>query len=240
MKREIIYSIALHIIIVAMTFLSAPFTLGKTDFDYGQVVHITAVGTPDFSEPEPVPFAPVEVPQALPDDVSEDIPLSDPTSIDKPVPIDKPKEKPKEKPKPKKPKAQNKKPAEKPKDDGQSSGSPTGEKEIETSATGAGSPFAGATIDNAAFDYPYWFTQAFNKISGNFRRTVAIDGNVVCVIYFQVIKSGRVIDIQIKQSSGIDPVDRDCLNAIERSAPFPPLPKEFRDEIIGITLPIKY
>ena len=46
--------------------------------------------------------------------------------------------------------------------------------------------------------------------------------------------------MKIKQSSGIDAVDRDCIAAIERSAPFPPLPREFRDEIIGITVPIKY
>lgn len=240
MKREIIYSVGLHLIVIALAFASAPFTLGSDPFDYGEVIKITAVDIPEFSEPEPIPFAPVDVPKALPEEVAEDIPISDPTSIDKPVPVEKPVEKPKDKPKPKKPKTQNKKPADKPKDDGQTAGSPAGDKEIKTTATGAGSPFAGATIDNASFDYPYWFTQAFNKIAGNFRRTVSLDGNVVCVIYFQVIKSGRVIDIQIKQSSGIDPVDRDCLSAIERSAPFPPLPKEFRDEIIGITIPIKY
>ena len=81
---------------------------------------------------------------------------------------------------------------------------------------------------------------SINKIASNFRRTVAIDGTVICVVHFQVIKSGRVIDLEIVQSSGFDAVDRDCLAAIERSKPFPPLPKEFRDEIIGITLPIRY
>jgi TonB family protein len=41
-------------------------------------------------------------------------------------------------------------------------------------------------------------------------------------------------------SSGISRFDDACVLAIQRSAPFPPLPKNFREEIIGITLPIKF
>jgi len=113
--------------------------------------------------------------------------------------------------------------------------------ELDESATGGeGSPFAGATIDNASFNYPYWFTQAFRKIRSNWRNPVSHQGTLVCVIYFQVIQSGRVINLQIRESSGIDAFDDACLRSVERSAPFPPLPREFREEIIGINLPFKY
>jgi outer membrane biosynthesis protein TonB len=42
------------------------------------------------------------------------------------------------------------------------------------------------------------------------------------------------------QPSGIPAFDNGCVQAIENSAPFPPLPEDFRDEIIGITIPFKY
>ena len=69
---------------------------------------------------------------------------------------------------------------------------------------------------------------------------MAIDATIVCVIYFQVIKSGRVIEKRVEETSGIPAFDQACLQAVERSTPFPPLPRDFTDEIIGITLPFQY
>lgn len=112
--------------------------------------------------------------------------------------------------------------------------------EIVSDVTGTGSPFAGATIDNLSFDYPYWFEQAFSKIQSNWINSVEVDGEIVCVIYFQVIKSGRLIEARVETASGIEAFDQGCLASIYKSAPFPPLPSEFADEVIGITLPFKY
>jgi TonB family protein len=95
-------------------------------------------------------------------------------------------------------------------------------------------------VDNASFDYPYWFTQAFYKIQSNWRNPVSADYSIVCAIYFQVLKSGRVIELRVEESSGVRAYDEACLRAVERSTPFPPLPRAFPDEIIGITLPFKY
>ena len=223
MKRDVLYSVFLHLGIVMLVLLSSPFSPQTQSFDYGDVIKIKAVYIPKNVAQKTV--APISVPKALPEE-SVEIPIDKPTSIKDEVKIDKPKPK-----KVQQTENQN----------NESTGSSTGtENEIETTNTDTGSPFAGATVDNASFDYPYWFVQAFNKINFNFKKTVPLDGSVICVVYFQVIKSGRVIDVKIKQSSGIDAVDRDCIAAIERSAPFPPLPSEFRDEIIGITVPIKY
>jgi protein TonB len=159
------------------------------------------------------------------DDLPE-IPIDDPTSVDRPKEVEKPKPKPKQET-----------PPTRPSDKPQSGGGAGDKKEIDVSGSGAGSPFATATIDNASFDYPYWFTQAFNKIAGNFRNTVVIDGSVVCIVYFQVIRSGRLVEVKVEQSSGVPAFDKVCVSAVERSAPFPPLPREFLDEIIGISVP---
>ncbi|UCG62406.1 MAG: energy transducer TonB [Candidatus Zixiibacteriota bacterium] len=226
MKREIVFSLILHLVVFALAVFSAPFD-STTRFDPGEVIRIRAVSMPDFSPPssEPVAIAPPVVPQALPEEVPE-IPISDPTTVTESKEIEKPKPQPQ---KPAKPETQ---PAE-----ADAGGDGSGKKEIDVAGSGPGSPFAGATIDNASFDYPYWFTQTFNKLAANFRNTVVIDGRVVCVVYFQVLRSGRMVELRVEQSSGIPAFDRVCLTAVEKSAPFPPLPKDFRDEIIGISVP---
>ncbi len=236
MKQGIIISAVLHILIISAVLFSAPFSIKKKPFDY-EVIKINAVSAPQSFAETLSPIEDIIIPEAFPDEESFDIPIDDPTSVDKPVVIDKPK--PKKPKKPKEKKKQTRKPKGKTKTKPTESKAESG-KEIDTKTTDAGSPFAGATVDNESFDYPYWFTQAFNKISRNFRRTISLDGNVICVVSFEVIRSGRVLEVKIDQSSGIPGVDRDCLAAIERSKPFPPLPDEFRDEIIRITIPIKY
>lgn len=226
MKREILLSLTLHLVVIAFAVLSSPFDTTRA-FDYDDVIRVKAVALPDFTPAagQPVATEPVAIPQALAEDVPE-IPIDDPTTVNEPKQVEKPKPKPAE-PKPKTNDTQTA-PA------GNGEG---GKKEVEVAGSGPGSPFASATVDNASFDYPYWFTQTFNKIASNFRNTVVIDGRVVCIVYFQVIRSGRLTELKVEQSSGIPAFDQVCLAAVERSAPFPPLPREFREEIIGISVP---
>jgi len=61
-----------------------------------------------------------------------------------------------------------------------------------------------------------------------------IDGTVTCDVYFQVIKSGRVIEKKVVTPSGVPQFDQACLASIDRAQPFPPLPRDFLDEIIGL------
>jgi protein TonB len=221
MTREILLSLALHAAIVAATMIAAPFEIKKAPM-YDEVIRVSLTAPSEIAPPSPEPVA---IPEMLPDELPE-IPIDKPTTA-KEVKIEKKKKKEETKPKRKKKKSPLSKNKNK-------------KKEIDSPATSSGSPFQGATVESeSAFDYPYWFTQAFNKIAGNWRNPVAYDGTLVAVIYFQVIRSGRVVDLRVVQSSGIPAFDQACLQAVERSAPFPPLPREFRDEIIGITVPFK-
>ena len=158
-----------------------------------------------------------------------EIPIDDPTTLPKVIVPEKVKEKPKEKPKTKTNNVTNQ----------SNNNGNNSETNVETPG-GSDSPFAGVTIDNASFSYPYWFTQAFNKIRSNWRNPISADIPITCTIYFQVIKSGRLVKAEIKESSGIPAFDNSCLRSVENSTPFPPLPRQFVDEIIGITLPMQY
>ena len=105
---------------------------------------------------------------------------------------------------------------------------------------GPGSKFGTVAIDNAGFDYPYYFVQAFGKIQQNWSNPVAANQLMSCVIYFKIIRSGTVIDPQIEKSSGVAAYDRAALRAVVSSSPLPPLPADFRDDIIGIHLEFPY
>lgn len=226
MSREWVFSIVFHVLILSVTFLGAPFKV-QSPGDFAEVIRINAVSMADITPniPEPEPITPIEVPRTLPAEEME-IPIEDPTS--KPAAkIDKPPEKPKSKPKkitPSKTVSPTK---------ATNNGGKGGETDIEAPA---GTSISGVTIDNASFNYPYWFTMAWSKINQNFRVPVAIDGAVYCDIYFRVLKSGRIIELKVANSSGIVQFDEACVATITRSAPFPPLPREFVDEIIGITI----
>lgn len=220
MTRDVLLSMLLHVAIVGATVVSAPFDI-KTKRSYDDIIRVSLTSLPYVAPPEPDPVA---IPEMLSEELAM-IPVEPPTTV-KEVAIEK---KPKKK-KEQKPLANKTKP----------SASEGKKKEIESPVTSGGSPFQGATIESeSSFEYPYWFTQAFNKIAGNWRNPIAYDGTLVCAVYFQVIRSGRVVEISVEAPSGIPAFDKACLLAIERSTPFPPLPREFRDEIIGITVPFK-
>ncbi|MBU8934536.1 MAG: TonB family protein [candidate division Zixibacteria bacterium] len=233
MRRDVVFSLILHALIISATLWSAPIKWRK-EITYDDIIRVQLTAPAEITSSEPVALEPVEVPAPVIEE-APDIPITSPTTVEEAEIPEKPKPKP-EKPKPKPKPEVTKKPSD------QSNTGNTGENKGQEISTpgGFGSPFAGATIDNASFNYPYWFTQAFNKIAVNWNNPVVYDGTLICTIYFQVIKSGRIIEMRIEKSSGIPEFDESCLRAVSGAAPFPPLPRQFRDEIIGLTLPFKH
>ena len=229
MKSNLWLSVSLHLLVIAATTLSSPFSVTR-DNDFDEVIRVTAVLPEALPTPEPI--KPLEIPEAIADIVDDDpeIEINDLTT--KPaVKIDKPKPEPKPK------KEEAKKPAKQVAETEESSDAQEPEESETEVEEASGGQFAGATIDNASFDYPIWFRQAFVKIARNFRHGTMSDGSLVCTIYFQVLASGRVSGLSVEESSGFSAFDDACMEAVSRSAPFPPLPRDFRDEIIGITIP---
>lgn len=229
MSKGILYSVILHVMFFGGALITSPFDFNKK-MDETDIIRVTIKSLPEFAVKEPEPVNPPPTPAAITVEEIPDIPLSDPRTIEE-------KKKIKEKPKPKPSKK------EKPEAKTQPQASQTEEpkeKEIESKTTQSGSMFAGATVDNKAFDYPYWFDVTFSKVHSNYRNPVSSDAPIVAVVYFEIIQSGRVVIVKIVESSGIGRFDDACVRAIENSSPFPPLPRSFQDEVIGITLPFQY
>lgn len=215
MRSSIWFSVGLHLLILAATTISSPF-VRKSTFEFDEIIKVQT-----FFPDEIAALSAPDIPEFVYEEDPE-ISIDDPTT--KPaVKIDKPKPKPKPKKETPKKRTTETRPEEKPE---------------ETTEVDAGSSkFGQVTVDNANFDYPIWFRQAFAKIERNFRHSVLSDGSLVATVYFQVLASGRITGMRIEHSSGYADFDNAALEAVSRSAPFPPLPREFRDEILGITVP---
>jgi TonB family protein len=233
--RDLILSVVFHGVLLTVTLVA-----GSMDYQPpSPLVDVIQVGVVSMSEispatpaaPEPEPVTEVEVPPAVQAE-PEEIVLEDPTTkpaevIEEPVEKPKPKPKPPEEPKPK--------PPTQPAQTGETNQAGTGEDQVEVEGP-RGTSISGMTIGNANFDYPHWPSLAFSKINRFFYFSMSIDGKVYCDVKFEVIKSGKVIGSEIVKSSGIPSFDQACLTAIERSSPLPPLPRQWRDEYLIITV----
>lgn len=234
MKKDIFFSLGFHLLALAL--ISAPLALMSKPPLPDQIIKVSLMSMPISPITENTAQKPLEIPKAIEEERPE-IAVEDPTTrpeakVDIPEPV---KEKPKPKPEKPKEKPQNKLTNA---ETGKTAQTGSKEGKVDVEATGAGTPFGGGvTVDNVSFDYPYWFNLTFNKIAQNFRNPINTDARIICTVKFTVIRSGKVIEVEVLNSSGFPSFDEACVASIDRSNPFPPMPREFRDEIISITVP---
>jgi len=229
MRTDFLLSFLVHFVLIIILVISTPFR-PKIRTDMSEVITVNLTSLPASLQPQSKP-EPVTIPQAIEADEPE-VSIPEMASVTETKPIEKPK------PKPKKPKDDTYRPKTEPGDQDQA-GLPDGQKDVSQNL-GSGSKFGGAAIDNASFDYPYWFVQAFGKIERNWSNPVYANQPLSCIVYFQVITSGRIIKTEIEKSSGVDAYDRACERAVKQAQPLPPLPGDFAEEILGIHLEFPY
>lgn len=229
-SRDLFYSVLLHIGLIMVITMINPFTVHmRRDFDS---VAVNLISMPPLGNPELVKgsMPEITIPRATFEEEAE-IPISPPESKTELKPVVK-KETPEPERKPRR-------------DTGYKGLAQQGDKEQAggtdvSDQIGPGSQFGSVAVDNANFQYPYYFVQAFGKIQRNWSNPVAANQPLACIIYFKIIRSGTVLDPEIEKSSGVQAYDRACLRAVQASSPLPPLPTDFSDDIIGIHLEFPY
>ncbi len=228
--KDITISVIVHILIIAMISLLNPFAVvHRPDLDAVRVnlIEMPPLGSPDVA---PLEAPEITIPQATIEDIAE-MPISMPESRKEKQEIEKP-EPPQPKPKPRE--DQGYKGMAEVSDSAQKGGTDVSDQ------LGPGTKFGAVAVDNPNFNYPYYFVQALGKIQRNWSNPVASRSKLACVISFKIIRSGTVLSPEITKSSGIDAYDRACLRAVQAASPLPPLPPDFRDDIIGINLEFPY
>lgn len=106
------------------------------------------------------------------------------------------------------------------------------------SETGTGSAFS-SQIGLTNFPFTYYLQNIINRVSGNWFTSLVdpgITGSFQVTVYFRIHRSGQVSDLKVEETSGIRSLDMSALRAIQSSAPFPPLPRAYEDDYLGIYL----
>jgi TolA protein len=99
---------------------------------------------------------------------------------------------------------------------------------------GAGSG-TGIAVDAAQFPFSYFLSAIERKVSDNWYSAASEKGaGLTGVVYFRLMRNGSVEDVRIETSSGNGYFDRAAIRAVKSAAPFPPLPRGFQDDFLGV------
>jgi len=113
------------------------------------------------------------------------------------------------------------------------------EPEVEGTARGSANALAlGAAVaglDNPDFVYGYYVDQMLAMIQRNWVRPLVGSG-VEATVHYRIQRDGRIVDVRIATSSGINSFDLAALRAVQASTPLPPLPRAFREGSLGVNL----
>ena len=107
---------------------------------------------------------------------------------------------------------------------GASTGSPVG-------TTAFGSQIG---VENPDFTYGYYLDRLLSLIDAQWQRPNM--GEVKAVIHFQIGKDGSISDLRVAESSGYYSFDFAALRAVQSAAPFPPLPRGYKNDSLGVNL----
>jgi len=92
-----------------------------------------------------------------------------------------------------------------------------------------------AGLDNPDFVYGYYVDQMLAMIQRNWVRPMVGSG-VEATVHYRIQRDGRIVEVRIATSSGINSFDLAALRAVQASTPLPPLPRAFREGSLGVNL----
>lgn len=103
-------------------------------------------------------------------------------------------------------------------------------------STAFGSEVGG--LDNPDFTYAYYLDRLLSLIDAQWARP-AMGSGVKATIFFRIGRDGKMSDLQVEQSSGYNSFDLAALRAVQNAAPFPPLPRAYKHEDLGVHLIVR-
>lgn len=95
-----------------------------------------------------------------------------------------------------------------------------------------------ARLDNPDFTYGYYVDQMLALISRHWVRP-PVGGGIEAWIHYRIERDGRILDVEIIRSSGINSFDLAALRAVQSSTPLPPLPRAYREDSLGVNLIVR-
>ncbi len=90
-------------------------------------------------------------------------------------------------------------------------------------------------VDNPDFTYGYYLDRLLSLIDANWQRP-SMGSGVRTVLFFRIERDGTVAELRVAESSGYNSFDLAALRAVQNAAPFPPLPRAYRNDSLGVNL----
>lgn len=91
------------------------------------------------------------------------------------------------------------------------------------------------SVEGEKFPFSYYLAAIERKVSQNWFSGVSSgDVGLSCIVYFRLQRDGRIADLRVEQGSGNSYFDRSATRAVRSAAPFPPLPRAFSEDFLGI------
>jgi periplasmic protein TonB len=94
------------------------------------------------------------------------------------------------------------------------------------------------SLDNPDFTYGYYLDRLLSLIDAQWARP-AMGSGVKAVIFFRIHRDGSMTDLRVEQSSGYNSFDLAALRAVQNAVPFPPLPRAYKHEDLGVNLIVR-
>jgi TonB family protein len=95
-----------------------------------------------------------------------------------------------------------------------------------------------AGLDNPNFTYGYYVDQMLALISNNWVRP-PVGSGVEAIVFYRIQRDGRITELRIVHSAGINSFDLAVLRAVQSASPLPPLPRGFKDGSLGVNLIVR-
>ncbi len=105
------------------------------------------------------------------------------------------------------------------------------------SGDGSGGGPGGPGGGGGYFPHAYYIDLLRNRISASWYNSLVapgLRGKYVTGVHFIIRRDGRVSDLRVERSSGIDSLDLSARRAIENAAPFAPLPNDFASQYLVV------
>lgn len=109
--------------------------------------------------------------------------------------------------------------------------SPT--RETPPAGQGAGPADASVSADMPNFPYPWYISQIRASLWSQWSARMP-EGRGEAVIMFSLLPGGQMVDLRVESSSGDSSFDFFALTAAQEAAPFPPLPRSFREPFLKV------
>jgi protein TonB len=233
MQRLVVISAIVHVVVLIIVpllpGLSRQYDVGLETYSVELVDLPGEAAPPTVEEPEPEPeVVEQEVIEAEPEEVEEEIP-EEPPKRPKRAPVEPPPERQRA--------TLADRIAGRMKE--QETSRPEEEKPRTEPDRPARPPASSATVSASRFPYAWYLSVIQGKVTSNWSqpsaRLIAEDA-LTAVVSFRIRRDGSVEGITVKRSSGRTTVDQSAAKAVRAAAPFPPLPDDYLENRLDVTI----